>query len=174
MTSAHHHDDTAALTHTIEHLQHEIETLESQVNDNLSGWKRALADFENYKKQNNDQLKDLQSMTLASVLQKLSPVIELMETAVTFIPREHEKESWYVGLQRIQEQWLKFLKTEHVEIIDPVGSVFDPQYHVAVSIRHEEDTKDDEILEVLSKGYRHREYVIKPASVIVNHVLKNN
>ena len=62
------------------------------------------------------------------------------------------------------------LSNNNVEEIDPLGDKFDPNFHEALSIKEDKSKQPEEILEVVQKGYKIQERVIRPALVIVNKI----
>jgi molecular chaperone GrpE len=60
------------------------------------------------------------------------------------------------------------LSNNNIEEIDPLGDKFDPNFHEALSVKEDKSKQVDEILEVVQKGYKIQERVIRPALVIVN------
>ena len=62
------------------------------------------------------------------------------------------------------------LSNNNVEEIDPLGDKFDPNFHEALSIKEDKSKQVEEILEVVQKGYKIQERVIRPALVIVNKI----
>ena len=58
----------------------------------------------------------------------------------------------------------------NVEEIDPLGDKFNPNFHEALSIKEDKSKQPEEILEVVQKGYKIQERIIRPALVIVNKI----
>ena len=58
----------------------------------------------------------------------------------------------------------------NIEEIDPLGDKFDPNFHEALSIKEDKSKQVEEVLEVIQKGYKIQERVIRPALVIVNKI----
>ena len=62
------------------------------------------------------------------------------------------------------------LSNNNIEEIEPLGDKFDPNFHEALTIKEDKSKQADEILEVVQKGYKIQERVIRPALVIVNKI----
>jgi molecular chaperone GrpE len=60
------------------------------------------------------------------------------------------------------------LAREGVEPLEPVGEPFDPNVHEALSTRAQDGAESGTVLEVVEKGYRTRDTVIRPARVVVS------
>jgi molecular chaperone GrpE len=150
---------------------------ESKEEEYLLGWRRCLADFENYKKRQNENQKSLgEYLKVDSVLQIL-PVIDNFRSATEHIPAEQKEVPWVVGIMHIQKQLEDILKENGVVEMDvKVGDEFDPNLHEAVAdskLRNaSESTKDNKkfenkIKKVVLKGYKLGEKVIRAARVVV-------
>jgi molecular chaperone GrpE len=100
----------------------------------LFGWKRCMADFENYKKRQQENQKSLgEYLKIDSTLQIL-PVIDNFRSATEHIPVEQKEVPWVVGIMYIQKQLEDILKENGVTEMDvKVGDEFDPNLHEAVS-----------------------------------------
>ena len=67
----------------------------------------------------------------------------------------------YAGLRSVLDKY-------EVKEIECLGLEFDPMYHQAVLTDHIDGKKDNEIIEVMQKGYTYKDKVIRPAMVKVN------
>ena len=68
----------------------------------------------------------------------------------------------------IYDNFKSILEGYEVKEIDCLGKEFDPSMHQAVLTDHIEGKKDNEIIEVMQKGYTYKDKVIRPAMVKVN------
>ena len=66
--------------------------------------------------------------------------------------------------------YVDILKKYGVEEINRVGQVFDPKQEQAMVAENHPDMEDEIVLEVLQKGYKFRDRVIRPASVKINQI----
>jgi molecular chaperone GrpE len=154
------------------------EKKESKEEEYLLGWRRCLADFENYKKRQQENQKSLgEYLKIDSTLQIL-PVIDNFRSATEHIPAEQKEVPWVVGIMYIQKQLEDILKENGVTEMDvKVGDEFDPNLHEAISdskLRNvSESTKkkegefENKIRRVVLRGYKLNEKVIRAARVIV-------
>jgi molecular chaperone GrpE len=72
------------------------------------------------------------------------------------------------GVQLVHTELLGVLSRNGVEQFDPTGEKFDPAEHEALTVRPEEGTDAGVVLEVVEKGYRTGEAVLRPARVVVS------
>jgi molecular chaperone GrpE (heat shock protein) len=82
--------------------------------------------------------------------------------------------NWRMGVEYIYNEGLKFLQDSGIEIINPeINSVVDPNIHESVeNIQITEENLDHTIANVVQKGYKTKEYIIRPAKVGVYTVAK--
>ena len=137
-------------------LEEKLKSLEDQL-------KRALADYQNLEKRIAEGRSELTSFVGASLINKLLPVLDHLETALLGASDEEKASGWYKGVELSVTQLKQILKEEGVEVIIAEGQ-FDPALHEAVDTKEGEDNK---ILEVVQKGYTLHGRVLKPARVIV-------
>ncbi len=143
---------------TILKLQEEITAL----NDS---WKRALADYQNLSKRVENDKKEVTRYVSMSMISKLIPTLDILEMAA-----KHSNDQ---GIKMAVGQFQNVLKDEGLQEINPsVGDEFDAFNHEAIEVLTG-DT-DNTIAEVLTKGYKIGDYVIRPAKVKVFKLALDN
>lgn len=136
----------------------------------LNGWKRALADFENFKRDTQTRMNDTRRSERIKLLREILPVIDTIERTIAHVPKEEHKTGWFQGLVHIQSQWAKFMDEHNLDKINAVGDPFDPTIHEAIQIENRPDAENHTILAVVQPGYRFDSVLIRPAQVIVNNL----
>ena len=61
----------------------------------------------------------------------------------------------------------KLFENNNIKEINPLKEIFNPEYHQAISTKSDKTLKENQIIEVVQKGYQLNERIIKPALVIV-------
>lgn len=130
------------------------------------GWKRALADYQNLKRENDRQQKDFAQWCTAELLLELLPVADHFDEALEHIP-ESQSGGWVEGFKHIRRELEEIFKHRHVESFEGIGEVFDPSVHEAVEHQSAEGQKENTIARVVAKGYRMDGKLLRPAKVIV-------
>ncbi|MEW6408041.1 MAG: nucleotide exchange factor GrpE [Patescibacteria group bacterium] len=174
-------------------LKKELEESKKKTEENLAGWKRALADFSNYKKEQDAAQKEFIEFANAELILEILPVMDSFDVAWRAMPRDLEKNPWVVGIGHIKTQLENLLKNRGVEEVGRVGEEFDPEVHEAVEragdkkpattentessrlhgdkkIATTETLKLNETLKVVGivqKGYKLHGKLIRPAKVRV-------
>jgi molecular chaperone GrpE len=150
-------------------VKEELKQVKSEKQEYLDGWQRAKADLVNYKKRSEEDKKDFIKYANEDFILEILPVIENFEQA--FKNKEvWEKidKNWTTGIEFIYNQLKKVLEEKGVLEINPMGQEFDPNIHHSIEIIEIEDKKDDgKILEVVQKGYKLGEKIIKHPNVKV-------
>ena len=72
------------------------------------------------------------------------------------------------GVQLVLADLQGVLSRAGVDALEPVGEKFDPNVHEALSMRPQDGTESGVVIEVVEKGYRTRDSVIRPARVVVS------
>jgi len=144
----------------------------------LNGWKRALADYENLKKQTIKEKEDFARFATLNLIIELLPIYQHLKTSLNFIPENLTDSSWVKGIENIKNQFSKFLKDNNLKEIAPeIGEEFNPELHEAVEHNDHIETNpgavdnkkeiENKIAKVLSDGYKLHGKVIVPAVVVV-------
>ncbi|NTU66595.1 MAG: nucleotide exchange factor GrpE [Candidatus Moranbacteria bacterium] len=153
-----------------------IKELEEKVGEYLNGWKRCQADFENYKKRQEEGKKEMGQYLKESILLELLPVVDNFHASTDHIPDGEKESPWVVGIMHIQRQLETVLTDNGVsEIPVAVGDEFDPHIHEAVDQSKKDADEDEEepenekesIKKIVRKGYRMGDRIIRPARVVV-------
>lgn len=144
------------------------EASEGNLEQYLSGWKRALADYENLKNETAAKLGSLKSVVSASLVYELLPMIDTLEYILNNTPEEEQKSVWYKGIEQSHKQWQSFMEQQGIAHIQSLGEPFNPEQHEALQMEQDDTKADDEILKELRKGYLIDQTVLRPAQVIVN------
>ena len=93
----------------------------------------------------------------------LLPVIDNFERAEKFSDDKNVEE----GMALIRKQFNEFLKKIGVEEIEAEGQPFDPNLHNAILHEDRDDLPENTVSEVLQKGYKLGDKVIRYAMVKV-------
>jgi len=144
--------------------KNKIDELKAQVAENLAGWQRAKADYENLQKETQVKIAELSDYTKASLLTEIIPILDNFNKAVEHVPEDQKDQDWVIGVFHIKKQLEDFLKNNGLEKIETIGKEFDENLHEAVGNEKGEPGK---ILKEVSSGYKLNCKVIVPAKVIV-------
>ena len=157
----------AEIKNEMENLKTELEELKKKTEDYLSGWKRAKADYLNFKKDTEKQHLELLHFANVALIIQLLPIFDHFKLALSHIPEEEKGAEWVKGFFHIQKQFVDFFKNLGIEEIKTIGEKFNPEFHEAVSHEEKPDFAPDVIFEEATRGYTLHGKVLKPAKVKV-------
>lgn len=147
--------------------QDAFDELQGRASANLEGWQRARAEFANYKKRVDGQLRDSYQNAAADVLKDVLPIVDDFDRAMANVPAELAANPWVTGTSMIQRKLVKLLDDYGVTPVDPTGQPFDATQHEAVGVDDTSDLPSGTVTETLAKGYRVGERTLRPAMVRV-------
>lgn len=136
-----------------------------EANEYKEGWLRERADFNNYKKRVEGQMKDLRDASAVEAMLALLPIIDDFERAMANVPPELKDHPWMNGVSGIYRKFQKTLEDKGVTVLDPVGEVFDPTRHEAVVTEESSEVESGHVIATLQKGYVRGDRVLRPALV---------
>jgi molecular chaperone GrpE len=133
-----------------------------EMKDALNGWRRAVADLENYKKRSLKENEDFKRYCLEGYIFDLLPVIDNFELATKHVPEKDAQSNWMVGILHIKNQLEKVLNDNGVEKIEvSKGDDFDESIHEVI----EGENKKGKVKEVVKAGYKMGDRIIRPVLV---------
>lgn len=142
---------------TVETLLADLERVATERDQFLDAYRRAQADFENFKKQSQRRAEDEVQRRLAAFMEAFLPVLDACDAA-----RQHGADA----VEPIANALLLALEKEGLERVEPVGEPFDP--NVAEAVVHEPGEGGEQVVaEVLRAGYLFNGRVLRPAMVRV-------
>lgn len=145
----------------------ELELHKQKAAEYLDGWKRAKADYINFKKDIEKSRQETIQYANAALLAELLPIYDNLKMGCDHIPQEVAKESWAAGFFHIKNQFTEFFRSLGIEEIKTVGEPFNPELHEALDWQEKEGYASDVIYEEAKPGYTLNGKVIVPAKVKV-------
>ncbi len=152
----------------------QLEELKARAAKADEHWDRLLrtaADLENFKKRAARERIEAAQSASAALIQKLLPVLDHIEMAQAAAQTAEVPQSGIASLQAgialIQQQLKSVLAESGLEEIDASGKPFDPTWHEAVSQQEIADVPEGHVVQQLRKGYKLRDRLLRPATVIV-------
>jgi molecular chaperone GrpE len=137
--------------------------------ENWDHYLRAVADLENYKKRAARERQDALKFGNESLIAKLIPILDNFEMAQNAAQNGQAEtlQSLHAGIGMVQSQLKSILAEAGLEEVDAAGKTFDPNLHEALSQEETAEIPEGQVLRQLRKGYRLRERLLRPASVVV-------
>jgi molecular chaperone GrpE len=131
----------------------------------LDALQRLKAEFDNYRKRTARDQEQLVARAHERLVYALLPVLDDLERALA-AAEEHEEAQLEEGVRLVHRSLVEALRKEGLAEIEADGP-FDPHVHEALLSQPDDDKESGAILDVLQKGYRIGDKVVRPARVIV-------
>lgn len=158
-------DLTQQLTEQVNGLLKEKEDLIEQV-------KYSKAELISYRMRKDEETAGLLKYASQDLITELIPLIDNFEKAIALASSSNNPEvsKYLTGFQIMYQNFVGILQKFGVEEINRVGQVFDPKLEQAMVADSDSSQPDEVVLEVLLKGYKLKDRVIRPASVKINQI----
>ncbi len=129
---------------------------------------RAKAEVENIKKRSEKEISNAYKFSTESLFLDLIPIYESLSLAVSQDKKNIKLENLEEGNKLLKNMFDSLLQKNSLEVISPSeGDKFDPNLHQAIKTSKDDKKENNTIQEVLQKGYKLMDRVIKPALVTV-------
>ncbi|MCE5234585.1 MAG: nucleotide exchange factor GrpE [Clostridiaceae bacterium] len=144
-------------------VKEHIEKLKAERDELVNLVQRTQADFDNFRKRNASVYCDSLEEGLRGLMKELLPVLDNFDRA---LKSDDESEAWREGVKLVYRQFMGVLEKNGLCEIEACGQ-FDPELHEAVLRGEEEGKSDGDIIEVLQKGYKVKDRIIRHSMVKV-------
>ena len=128
--------------------------------------KRTQADFDNYRKRAAKDAAAAGARAKAGLVRELLPVVDNLERALA--SASDSDAAIAEGVRLVHADLVGVLERNGIVSEEPTGQRFDPTEHEAVSMRTEDGAEPGIVLDVVEKGYKLNDTVIRPARVVVS------
>jgi molecular chaperone GrpE len=126
---------------------------------------RLAAEFDNYKKRAARERQEYTTLANERIVKDLLPILDDLERALQ-AAEQHEEGQLEEGVRLVHRSLASLLERNGLTEIE-VGGTFDPHVHEALLAQPAEDREHGDILDVIQKGYKLGDRVVRPARVIV-------
>lgn len=164
------------LADRLKKLRTELKACHTERGDYLAGWQRAKADYLNLKKENETHRHEVSKWAKEGVLTDLFTIADSFEIAFGNKEAwEQAPENWRKGIEYIYSQLQTIFRDHGVEEISPkLDQKFNPlEQEPVATVETDKKEDDDKISEVIKKGYKLHDKIVRPASVKVKHWSQN-
>lgn len=155
-------------------IEDELSAARRERDEYLSLAQRTQAEFENYRKRAARDAAAAGERAKSGLVRELLPVVDNLERALDSVAAaeraggaERPEEHLADGIRLVHSELVAVLARNGVEAFDPRGERFDPEVHEALSTRPDEGAESGTVLDVIEKGYRLEDHVLRPARVVV-------
>jgi molecular chaperone GrpE len=145
-------------------VEERLAEADARAEEHLNDLKRLAAEFDNYRKRAARDQESLVARAAERVVKELLPVLDDLERALVAAD-DHQEAKLEEGVRLVHRSLADTLRREGLEEI-PTEGAFDPHVHEAL-LSQPSDAEEGSVIEVLQKGYRLGDRVLRPARVVV-------
>ncbi len=150
-----------------EQLQARVAELEQAYEEQKNLYLRTLADFQNYRRRQHEEIERQRGLLLESLMEDLLPILDNFERALQAAEATRELEPLIEGVRMTERQIKAVLARYDIHPIIAIGQPFDPNLHEAIQRVETTDYEDGVVVDEVERGYRMGERVLRPSRVIV-------
>ena len=147
--------------------QIEEKSWEEKYNETYDGLLRAKAEVENIKKRSEKEISSAYKFSTENIFLELIPIFESLDIAISQDDSKITKENLKEGNKLLKSMFDSLFEKNSLYVINPINDKFDPNLHQAIKTVKDEQKENNTVQEVLQKGYKLVDRVIKPALVVV-------
>ena len=148
-------------------LKKVIEDKDKELNDYIKLLRSSRAEFDNYKKRTNKEKETTYDDGFGDAIKKILPIVDNFERAVECGPSDETNDSFYEGIKMVLKQTKDCFSSCGVEEISALNEKFDPNVHNAVMHIEDSNYGENEVIEVLQKGYKYKDRILRYSMVKV-------
>ena len=155
-----------------EELLAKVKELEELNNSLTEKVKLAQAELINYRRRKDEETANMLKFANQNLIMEILPILDNFERAIKLDDNDltDELSKFLTGFKIMYASLNGVLQKFGVEEISRVGDIFDPTQEQALITDSLADHQDEKVLEVLQKGYKLKDRVIRPASVKINQL----
>ncbi len=142
----------------------ELEALKAELDTKNDQLMRTAAEFDNFKKRTEREKASVAEFAKAGLIKQLLPILDNIDRASA---SDHDSADYIKGIEMIVKQFESIASNLGIEEIAKAGDQFDPNFHEAVMHIEDETLGENVIADVLQKGYKIGDTVIRAAMVKV-------
>ncbi|MCF0206561.1 MAG: nucleotide exchange factor GrpE [Bacteroidales bacterium] len=148
-------------------LTDELAETKAKLDELQDKYMRQVAEFSNFKKRTAKEKIELRENVKSSMLLDFLPVIDDIDRAMEHISAT-DVEATVEGIKLIYQKFMDFLRAQELSEIEALGQEFNTDFHEAITqFPVEEEDKKGKVIEVIQKGYKLNEKVVRYSKVVV-------
>jgi len=151
----------------LQELEARLQELEQERAQQEDRYLRVLADFDNFRKTQEQRWKQMVGVATENLMMALIPVLDAFEEARRAMLQATDTEALRRGVDMIHRQLIEVLTREGLEVVGQEGEPFDPSLHEVLDVVEREDVPENAVVRVLQRGYRLNGKLLRPARVQV-------
>lgn len=146
----------------------ELAAAQQELANHREAMLRMQAEMENLRKRLLREQEKSRKFALERIMKDLLQVRDSLERGLEVSGDATTAESLREGQELTLKMLGKVLQDHNLETIDPQGQPFDPEFHEAMTVMPSEEAEENTVIEVLQKGFKLHDRLIRPAMVVVS------
>jgi len=159
--------DAADIDDELQGMEQAVTAAEQELLQHRDAMLRMQAEMDNLRKRLIRDQERSRKFALENVMKDLLQVRDSLERALEIPAEKASVESLREGEQLTLKLLTKVMNDHGLELIDPQGEVFNPEWHEAVAMLPSAEVAENTVLNVMQKGFRLHDRLIRPAMVVV-------
>ncbi|MDF1817415.1 MAG: nucleotide exchange factor GrpE [Immundisolibacteraceae bacterium] len=142
-------------------LEEQLQAARDEANELRDASLRAVAEQENLRRRTQRDVQNAHKFGAEKILRELVEVADNLEAALA------SEDSGGEGVKMTLDLLLKTFEKNQVVVVSPEGELFDPELHQAMTMQPTDEVEANHVLQVIQKGYRLHDRLLRPAMVVV-------
>lgn len=147
-------------------LEEQLTLAEQKAHENWEKSVRAQAELDNVRRRMEREVANAHKYGVEKLISALLPVTDSLEQALQLADKNADT-AMHEGLELTMKLFIDALQKFDVLQLDPMGEIFDPQQHEAMTMQEVPGATPNTVVAVFQKGYKLSDRVIRPARVVV-------
>lgn len=170
-------ESTETVEETTENSENDVETevppskedeLQAELDEMSDRYLRLQAEMANIRRRNQREKEDVLRFRSQSLAKELLPSLDNIERALSIEVDTEAGNNLKKGIEMVYDSLLQGFSKEGIEVVDPLGEPFDPNFHEAYTqVPANEGQGSNEVAQVFEKGYKLHDRVLRAAKVSV-------
>ncbi|MCK4743305.1 MAG: nucleotide exchange factor GrpE [Sulfuriflexus sp.] len=145
-----------------------LEDARNKADEHWNLYMRTQAEMDNLRKRAERDVQNAHKFGVEKLITELLPVVDSIEMGMAAADSSDEATARLVeGMEMTVKMFADALQKVGIVQIDPMGDVFNPEFHQAMSMVENPDAEPNTVMAVMQKGYVLNERLVRPAMVVV-------
>jgi len=150
-------------------IENKLELIEEELQSIKDKYLRTLAEMENIQRRTTEEIRKERKYASMVLSDKLIDQLEVFDQALAVETDDPNFKNFLIGFKMIKEMLFQSLESEGLERLNTVlGKEFDPALEHAIDTRYDETVPENTVLEVVKKGYKFKDRLLRPTLVVIN------
>jgi molecular chaperone GrpE len=152
----------------LQEMQNALSKAEQELALHRDAMLRMQAEMENTRKRLIRDQEKSRKFALERIMKDLLQVRDSMERGLEADAESASSETLLEGQALTLKMLAKVMQDHDLELVDPKGEAFNPEFHEAMTVQPSAELEENSVMEVLQKGYKLHDRLVRPAMVVVS------